>query len=616
MVNLSNNPFDENKLFNARSALVKTTPDKQGRFEFELWSQYTRLGLDSLQIGDLVAIENYSPPQNGLRTYSVLTLTQVYPVHFAAQGNDAYPGHVFESMRSIRDDWEKQSDKPLHPTTTITSNAVSTGWQFKYDPKNEILPHLSDEKNLPMVGAEVRPLSMQMVDTIINQGMGKQNLSPLKHKKFEDINIKLDKEALLTTHFGIFGFTGVGKSNLVSSMVNSLSTADSEKKSNVVIIDPNDEYLGLLIDKFVNTPEELQYIHVGTDSLPLLVTKNIGENVSEDPQQIIDLLFKQMKLPARLKNNIDIKDYFFNGLLNVLNRTRIALPAQDLASLIRNELYDQIDPRIGPAVREVIKDVATEWIDAVSGLSINAESVQRSIDVVEEFGSKVKAPLQRLQGPQQTNASSAIERTLRTLKKEQRGLSEVPSKSIISINELVKTLNNEENRQTVIITARRDSHLKRFSAILGNELYESRRREAILEPYTVFLFDEADLFIPLESGNEETAMVKELCVTLARRGRKFGLGIGISTQRAALLDTEVMGNLHTYFVSKLPRSLDRQRVAEAFGIGEEQLSPTFTFRPGNWLIISHDATGLKGVPIPTIADDANERILKAASGEN
>ena len=66
MVNLSNNPFDENKLFNARSALVKMTPDNQGRFEFELWSQYTRLGLDSLQIGDLVAVENYTPPENNL----------------------------------------------------------------------------------------------------------------------------------------------------------------------------------------------------------------------------------------------------------------------------------------------------------------------------------------------------------------------------------------------------------------------------------------------------------------------------------------------------------------------------------------------------------------------
>ena len=105
--------------------------------------------------------------------------------------------------------------------------------------------------------------------------------------------------------------------------------------------------------------------------------------------------------------------------------------------------------------------------------------------------------------------------------------------------------------------------------------------------------------------------MRELCVTLARRGRKFGLGLGISTQRSSLLDTEVMANLHTYFVSKLPRADDRQRVAEAFGISEDQLAPTFTFSRGNWLVISHDATGLKGVPIPTIAEDANVRISSA-----
>jgi len=54
-------------------------------------------------------------------------------------------------------------------------------------------------------------------------------------------------------------------------------------------------------------------------------------------------------------------------------------------------------------------------------------------------------------------------------------------------------------------------------------------------------------------------------------------------------------------------------VAEAFGIGQEELSPTFSFRPGNWLVISHDATGLKGVPIPTQSENANQRIITAAN---
>jgi len=68
-------------------------------------------GLDAFQVGDLIAVENYTPPQNGGVTYSILSLTEVYPSHFATQGPDAYPGHVFESMKSIKEDWEKQDDK-------------------------------------------------------------------------------------------------------------------------------------------------------------------------------------------------------------------------------------------------------------------------------------------------------------------------------------------------------------------------------------------------------------------------------------------------------------------------------------------------------------------------
>ena len=219
---MTENPFDDERLHGARSALTKITPDEQGRYIYDLMCQYTRLGLDGLQVGDLVGIENYTPNSNGEHVYSVLALSQVFPVHFAAQGTNAYPGHVFESMRSIKEDWETQEEKPLHLTTTIAIQAVPTGYQFSYNPRvDSDLPRLGEERNLPMIGAEVRPLSMEMVDAIINQGLGDQPESPLQHKKFEELNVKLDQESLLTTHFGIFGFTGVGKSNLVSSMISS-----------------------------------------------------------------------------------------------------------------------------------------------------------------------------------------------------------------------------------------------------------------------------------------------------------------------------------------------------------------------------------------------------------
>jgi hypothetical protein len=49
---------------------------------------------------------------------------------------------------------------------------------------------------------------------------------------------------------------------------------------------------------------------------------------------------------------------------------------------------------------------------------------------------------------------------------------------------------------------------------------------------------------------------------------------------------------------------------EAFGIPEDMLRETFKFRKGDWLIISHEATGLKNAPIPIHADNAEDRIRR------
>jgi uncharacterized protein len=69
-------------------------------------------------------------------------------------------------------------------------------------------------------------------------------------------------------------------------------------------------------------------------------------------------------------------------------------------------------------------------------------------------------------------------------------------------------------------------------------------------------------------------------MSLARRGRKFGLGVGIATQRVTYLNKSTMAQPHTYFVSELPRTSDRDRITDAFGIGEEMFRQTFKFRRG------------------------------------
>lgn len=142
---------------------------------------------------------------------------------------------------------------------------------------------------------------------------------------------------------------------------------------------------------------------------------------------------------------------------------------------------------------------------------------------------------------------------------------------------------------------------------LGYELYDFRRTTGIISPIISFVYDEADQFIPQDAKGSQNNS-KRIIEDLTRRGRKFGIGIGIATQRAVYLDTNIMGQLHTYVISKLPRESDRDRVGEAFSLADDEFVQTFKFTKGDWLIVSHDAMGLDAIPVPIHSFNSEERI--------
>lgn len=177
----------------------------------------------------------------------------------------------------------------------------------------------------------------------------------------------------------------------------------------------------------------------------------------------------------------------------------------------------------------------------------------------------------------------------------------------VTLNEIVEDLNDKSHASLWVVQAHNPPELRAFSKRLGEEIYERRRLGGTIDPLVSFIFDEADEFVRRDASGSY-AESADIAQTLARRGRKFGLGLGLATQRIRYLDTNIMAQPHTYFISKLPRFSDRQAVAEAFGVSEELLNQTFKFKKGQWLLISHDATGLEAVPVPIRTPDANVRL--------
>jgi len=196
----------------------------------------------------------------------------------------------------------------------------------------------------------------------------------------------------------------------------------------------------------------------------------------------------------------------------------------------------------------------------------------------------------------------------RLLGEETADFPESAKLSITSLRELLETAGSQA---LVVLQSNRNNDLRTASATVIENIYNHRRRLGRISPPVLFAFDEADEFIPqasVGSGPSYDAS-REAVTTLARRGRKFGLGMGIATQRVTYLDTSILAQPHTYFVSKLPRRTDRERMAEAFGLLEDMMRKTLKFTKGQWLLVSFDATGLVNVPLPVHLRNANERVL-------
>jgi len=154
-----------------------------------------------------------------------------------------------------------------------------------------------------------------------------------------------------------------------------------------------------------------------------------------------------------------------------------------------------------------------------------------------------------------------------------------------------------------------DARLETANVI--NEIFRKRKRSFTLSPRVLFVIDEAQEFIPQaprkEDGTDQSSRAVE---RLLRHGRKYHLNCWISTQRVAHLNTNALQQLHSYFVSTMPRPYDRQLISDTFAIDDAFMERTLAFQNGDWLLTSFKATATQNIPVFFHAEN-NEDILDA-----
>jgi DNA helicase HerA-like ATPase len=412
------------------------------------------------------------------------------------------------------------------------------------------------------------------------------------------IPIYLDFEDLVRYHFGIFAFTGGGKSNLMSNILRRILYHTTDTK--VVIFDISAEYPFLLMDVFAD---------------PQIPSKIIFENRVDNVQQLYNSIVKPKEYGAD-ERVIQILHDIFNmkDRIGFFTQPKVVIPnyAKLLGELknFRKNVSDR--PHYINALDE-IKSALIRYMEE-NRLVDNQPITDEFVTFLHETASKA---VKRYKVFEKSGlfawATTRIELLDIFRKSREEEQKEIKG---LTTNHIQRLIEGEE--RLVCISISDPITIKNIVITLTRNMLAGRKREFKVEPYVLFVFDEAQEFIPSNAIGIDSKCSKRV-ETLLRQGRKYGLGGCVATQRIAYLNTNALQQLHTYFAGTLPRPYDRQVVSSTFMIDQGILEKTLEFAPGEWLLSSYIATGIENVPIFIKADNAEteiEKYLAAQLGPN
>jgi DNA helicase HerA-like ATPase len=123
--------------------------------------------------------------------------------------------------------------------------------------------------------------------------------------------------------------------------------------------------------------------------------------------------------------------------------------------------------------------------------------------------------------------------------------------SVLQVNEV-----DEKEQQVMVATLLR----RLFMARVKTTKKQIDEEDELYLPYPVFvLIEEAHRFAPAGGEVVSSGFLK----TVLSEGRKFGLGVGIISQRPGRLDGDVLSQCNTQFIMRIVNPIDQARVAES-----------------------------------------------------
>jgi DNA helicase HerA-like ATPase len=585
------------------------------KYDCRIKVEYHKDIMSLLEEGMIIAVKNFKSKfnnqQNKTERFTLFVISRIWPDHYGIRGlsDSTYYPMQFEIIEQSVEDWDTD-DKS---TMMIQISAIPINYDLLVNTtdEGEIKYEYVKGFSYPIIGDTVFLLNAKTVSQMYNQKVTKKmnwdinnnnldksgpelGIVKMFENSTEKIPIYVHLDNLVRYHFGIFAFTGGGKSNLLSNILRKILLHTKDTK--ILLFDISCEYPFLLSDLFAD---------------PSIESKIILESPVNDAEQFYISVVKPIEFEEDERAKKGLIKVFERGITTHFVKPSSVTPT---CKEILKELEDLKNESTGkPHYLDAINQIYTKLFECMAQNNLNESSfidenfVQilsiSAIEAMKTFKVSDKAGLYAWASSRDTLRGRLQQKKNDITNKDNN----INYNSGITLDQIIKIL--EGNTRLTCISISDPYTIKDIAITLSRDLLYKRKRQFKVRPYILFVFDEAQEFV--QDLSNARGIDKECSIeveTLLRQGRKYGLGGCIATQRIAYLNTSALQQLHTYFVGTLPRPYDRNVVSNTFNIDNQILEKTLEFAPGDWLLSSYIATGIENVPIFIRAEDSEKKI--------
>ncbi|MBD2022690.1 DUF87 domain-containing protein [Leptolyngbya sp. FACHB-36] len=309
-----------------------------------------------------------------------------------------------------------------------------------------------------------------------------------------DVPIALDVKELVSTHMAILAGTGSGKSYTAGVLVEELLLPHN--RAAVLILDPHGEY---------HTLSEIQ-------GHPQFQTAD-----GYSPKV-------NVMTPDDIRIRVSSLDYY--DILTLLPEM------SDRQQSILNKAYRLLQRHKRGEYRWGIQDLIA---------AVREADVQVDDDGNEKSGSSAPALEWKLERLERSSYFHPFEHSVAP-----RDLFEPGQVTVLQLNEI-----SQEEQQVICAAVLRQANQARMNT--QRELITPSDENFL--PYPVFiLLEEAHRFAPAHEPSRCKAVIR----TILSEGRKFGLGVGLITQRPGKLDSDVLSQCMSQFIMRIVNPVDQE----------------------------------------------------------